>query len=209
MYNYEQNRSQGERAADSFMAQTLPPHGRHAGPHDIRTTVRDDFSGNGSIVIPARANPSAEVVGNVYEAKIANPLASLRKGRVQAAEGLAARLPDLEDNLVGGFQDARSASAPEYQKKIAYGRSAVANGSDTDSPTWVSARDPEINFDFRHGTACEARPGNIPPLRPGSTPYNHTDLARLDLTSKPAVSYNRIQAPGNRTARPNEAEVTD
>jgi hypothetical protein len=156
---------------------------------------------------PAAISP--ERVTNVYEVKLAGN--QQRRGTVQSAEGLARRIPALEQNFAGGFTDARAASGPYFPAKIADGRSRLADGiSDTDAPTWVSARDPEINFNFAHGTSAEMRLGNIPPLSARSSISQvGTDLSRLDLSERGRVTYGKTYGSDLKQVRHNEAEVID
>ena len=211
--DYESQRSQGAKAANGHLAQQLPPHGPYAmgmtgqEAHDLRTTVRANE--DNQIVIPARAVPSAERVTNVYEAKLADNVQ--RRGTVQASEGITQRDGGVEQMFAGGFADARSASAPVFERKIANGRSGLADGTDSGNPAWSDA---PRNLDAFAGTAYArellTQRGNIPPLSARSSVSQvGTDLSRLDLTSKPRQMYGYTVGSDVRLPRYNEAEVRD
>ena len=191
------------RAAQAHLAQQLPSHGRHAGPHDIGTTLGTTV--DGKIVYPG----VPERTGNVVEAKLADNVQ--RRGTVQASEGLAQRDGGgVEQMFAGGFADARSASAPVFEKKIANGRSGLADGHDSGNPTWSTDNVMRSYADFA-GSAMELSPlpGNVPALRPGSTRSTMTDLSRLDLTERGRTSYGYVFGSDVKNPRRNEAEVND
>lgn len=192
------------RAADGFLAQTLPAHGTHAGPSAHSAPL--DAAGPGSIVIPSRAVPSAERVSNFYEAKLADNPA--RHGTVQASENLAQR-SGAEQAFVYGFQTDRAADSPFYQAKIAGGRSPVADGQ-SPQPTWATENVERSHLDFMFGTATEVRQGNIPPLSARSSVSQvGTDLSRLDLSERGRVTYGKKCGSNVKLPRYNEAEVRD
>jgi hypothetical protein len=199
------NRELGYRAAQRHLDASLPPHGRHAGDHDPRTTVRSTEPGN--IVIPARAVPSTERVSNVYEAKLAQN--TQRRGTVQAAEGLAQRDGGgVEQMFAGGFSDARTTGAPQFEKKIANGRSGLADGHDGGNPAWVDDRAALFGFASTSGDAGQ-RGAAVPSLSARSTPQTFTDLSRLDLTERSRTSFGKTFGSDTKLPRHNEAEIND
>ena len=96
--------------------------------------------------------------------------------------------------FAGGFQDARSATAPYYPAKIANGRSAVADGiSDSGNPAWS---DVDANLAAFQGSAAAQElhrawngGGRVPSLSERSTPSTFTDLSRLDLSERGRQTY--------------------
>jgi hypothetical protein len=155
-------------------------------------------------------NPNyAERQGNTYEVKVAQN--TRRQGEVQSAEGLAARDGRVASNFMASFTDARNIAerGQYFPAKIADGRSRLADGSDSGNPTWASANDPDIAYDFAysHGEAVVPARVNVPGLSARSSMQGFTDLRRLDLSSKPRQTYDKIV--GINPRRTNEAGVRD
>ena len=191
---------------------TTPAHGTNANWWEHRQQGADLTIGtteDGALVYPQRVNPSTERAPQTYEGKIARN--TRRRGSTQASEGLAARDGRVASNFKDGFAVAR-AQQPGFQyveAKWADGRSRLADGSDSGNPTWASANDPVINFDFAysHGEDVNPQRNVIPALGERSTPATHTDLSRLDLTERGRTSYGKVIVSDLKQARPNEAEV--
>lgn len=133
------------RAAESFKASTLPPHGRHAGPHDPGLAVRDLGDGGGSIVIPSRAVATPEKSSAVYQAKLAEP-SPRRRGARQSEEQLLQRDVTLAPYFQYGVETDRAVSSPSYEKKVAQ-PSPLARDSDLGGPAWDRVPN-EVVFGF-------------------------------------------------------------
>ena len=137
------------RAAEGFLASSLPPHGRHAWPHDLGTTLGTTV--DGKIVYPG----VPERQGNAYEAKLASNVQ--RRGTVQAAEGLAQRDGGVSQAFTEQFAYHRAASAQTYIRTAGSGRSGLADGRDSGQPHW--ADNPADLFSFGQGTVGSEIPG--------------------------------------------------
>lgn len=205
------------RAANAHLAHQLSAHGRQVTPrahntHDLGAYVRTTEDGRLAYPHPVSA---AERTGNVVEKKWADPLAKPRKGRVQASDGSVQRVPALEEGFRDSFVDARSADPQHFSVKVAYGRSPLADGSNTGQPTWTSENVARSAPDFlgsalANGELHKANP-SIPALSERSSSQTHVRLDLLNLTERPATSYGYSWGSNDKQPlrRRNEAQVID
>jgi hypothetical protein len=183
----------GRRAAADHLAAQLPPHGRHAGQHGPSIAADE----NNRVQYVQRVNPSAEIVGNVYEATDATYYRNPRKGRVIAAENLVGRDSATMDAFAQEFMQARSSSAPVFTRTDAPGRSPIADGSDRGAP--YARREVADNFGFLMGAALPEHPQSNNTLINGP----------LDLTERGRTTVGRTWGSDVRVVRRNIARIED
>jgi hypothetical protein len=198
------------RAAQDFLSAQLPPHGRHAGPHDPRTTVRDDGSGGGSLVIPSRAVESAERTNTVYQVEDASARLNPRRGRIEHAEGVTTRDPNVPAAFAQSFQSARAQEPGKqfYEVQPSGTRSPLAGPEDSGNPVWSTDVPQNVGAFLGIVEGALGKPGNVPALSERSTPHTMVDMSRVDL-GRGRVTYGKTYGSDVKQIRANEAMVRD